>query len=120
MVDSCEVVCNDGVLVKLQCLVVMFGECCLLQMCFVVDVGNSVVWVVYYFVLYDQCSGCLLGNVYLLIGQERCMCYFSWLCVIMDFVFMGWVIGLVVGIVLVNCCCFVVCLIGDGSYLMNG
>jgi acetolactate synthase-1/2/3 large subunit len=44
----------------------------------------------------------------------------SWLRVTMDFAAMGWAIGAAVGIARGNPSCPVVCITGDGSYLMSG
>jgi acetolactate synthase I/II/III large subunit len=44
----------------------------------------------------------------------------SWLRVTMDFAPMGWAIGAAIGIASGNPRCPVVCITGDGSYLMNG
>ncbi len=44
----------------------------------------------------------------------------NWLRVTMEFAPMGWAIGAAVGIARANRSCPVVCLTGDGSYLMNG
>jgi acetolactate synthase-1/2/3 large subunit len=44
----------------------------------------------------------------------------GWLRVTMDFAPMGWAIGGAVGTALANPRCPVVCLTGDGSFLMNG
>lgn len=60
------------------------------------------------------------GNAYLPSGQERRTRNSSWLRVTMDFAPMGWAIGSAVGIAVANRRCPVVCLTGDGSYLMNG
>jgi len=44
----------------------------------------------------------------------------SWLRVTMDFASMGWAIGAAVGVARGNPNCPVVCITGDGSYLMSG
>src|SRR6185436_8611162 len=44
----------------------------------------------------------------------------GWLRVTMDFAPMGWAIGASIGIARANPATSVVCLTGDGSYLMNG
>lgn len=44
----------------------------------------------------------------------------GWLRVLMDFAPMGWAIGAAVGIARAKPGCPVVCITGDGSYLMNG
>lgn len=41
-------------------------------------------------------------------------------CFLVELVVMGWVIGGLVGIVFGRLNIFVVCLMGDGSFLMNG
>jgi acetolactate synthase-1/2/3 large subunit len=44
----------------------------------------------------------------------------SWLRVMMDFCPMGWAIGAAVGIARGNLLCPVVCITGDGAFLMSG
>lgn len=120
MVDSREAARSDGAPVKPQRLVATLGERCPPQTRFVADAGNSAAWAVHYLAPHDQRSGRLPGNAYLPAGQERRTRHSSWLRVTMDFAPMGWAIGSAVGIALANRRCPVVCLTGDGSYLMNG
>jgi acetolactate synthase-1/2/3 large subunit len=44
----------------------------------------------------------------------------EWLRVVLNFAPMGWAIGAAVGVARGNPSCPVVCITGDGSYLMNG
>ena len=53
------------------------------------------------------------------IGERR-HDHAGWLRVLMDFAPMGWAIGAAIGVARGNASCPVVCITGDGSYLMNG
>jgi acetolactate synthase-1/2/3 large subunit len=120
MVDSPKALHGDGEPVKPQRLLAALGERCPPRTRFVADAGNSAAWAVHYLAPRDQRSGRMSGGAYLPAGQERRTRPSSWLRVTMDFAPMGWAIGSAVGIALANRRCPVVCLTGDGSYLMNG
>jgi acetolactate synthase-1/2/3 large subunit len=120
MVDSPQALRGDSAPVKPQRLVASLGERCPPQTRFVADAGNSAAWAVHYLAPHDQRSARMPGGAFLPAGQERRMRSSSWLRVTMDFAPMGWAIGSAVGIALANRRCPVVCLTGDGSYLMNG
>jgi len=86
---------------------------------FLADAGNSMTWAVHYLQprnrrtarsldrLADPRKDARSGNA-------------SWLRVTMDFASMGWAIGAAVGVARGNPNCPVVCITGDGSYLMSG
>lgn len=120
MVDSPQALRSDSAPVKPQRLLATLSERCPPQTRFVADAGNSAAWAVHYLAPHDQRSGRLPGASYLPSGQERRTRPSSWLRVTMDFAPMGWAIGSAVGIAMANRRCPVVCLTGDGSYLMNG
>lgn len=120
MVDSPQALRGDSAPVKPQRLVASLGERCPPQTRFVADAGNSAAWAVHYLAPHDQRSARMPSGAFLPAGQERRMRSSSWLRVTMDFAPMGWAIGSAVGIALANRRCPVVCLTGDGSYLMNG
>ncbi|CAM3886451.1 thiamine pyrophosphate-binding protein [Roseateles saccharophilus] len=120
MVDSPEALRSDSAPVKPQRLVACLSERCPPQTRFVADAGNSAAWAVHYLAPRDQRSARLPGSAFLPAGQERRTGSSSWLRVTMDFAPMGWAIGSAVGIAMANRRCPVVCLTGDGSYLMNG
>lgn len=120
MVDSPQAIHSDSTPVKPQRLLATLGECCPPQTRFVADAGNSAAWAVHYLAPHDKRNGRLPGGPFLPAGQERRTRPSSWLRVTMDFAPMGWAIGSAVGIALANRRCPVVCLTGDGSYLMNG
>lgn len=119
MVDSPQALHGDSALVKPQRLVATLGERCPPQTRFVADAGNSAAWAVHYLAPHDQRAR-MPGGAYLPAGKERRTRSSSWLRVTMDFAPMGWAIGSAVGIAMANRRCPVVCLTGDGSYLMNG
>ncbi|WP_457423545.1 thiamine pyrophosphate-binding protein [Roseateles sp. P5_E7] len=120
MVDSPQATLSDSAPVKPQRLLATLSERCPPQTRFVADAGNSAAWAVHYLAPHDQRSGRLPGGPFLPSGQERRTRPSSWLRVTMDFAPMGWAIGSAVGIAMANRRCPVVCLTGDGSYLMNG
>jgi acetolactate synthase-1/2/3 large subunit len=120
MVDSPQALQGDSAPVKPQRLLATLGERCPPQTRFVADAGNSAAWAVHYLAPHEQRSGRMPGGAYLPTGKERRTRNSSWLRVTMDFAPMGWAIGSAVGIALANRRCPVVCLTGDGSYLMNG
>jgi len=119
MVDNPQALCSDSAPVKPQRLLGTLSERCPPQTRFVADAGNSAAWAVHYLAPQDKRSR-LPGAAYLPSGKERRTRSSSWLRVTMDFAPMGWAIGSAVGIALANRRCPVVCLTGDGSYLMNG
>lgn len=120
MVDSPQAARSDAVPVKPQRLLATLGDRCPPQTRFVADAGNSAAWAVHYLAPREQRSGRMPGGADLPAGQDRRTRNSSWLRVTMDFAPMGWAIGSAVGIAMANRRCPVVCLTGDGSYLMNG
>lgn len=120
MVDRPAALQAEAGPVKPQRLVATLGERCPPQTRFVADAGNSAAWAVHYLAPQDQRGGRMPGGAYLPAGKERRTRSSSWLRVTMDFAPMGWAIGSAVGIALANRRCPVVCMTGDGSYLMNG
>ena len=120
MVDRPQALRGDSEPVKPQRLMSVLGERCPPQTRFVADAGNSAAWAVHYLAPQDRRVGRLAGQAPAPGGRERRMRHASWLRVTMDFAPMGWAIGSAVGIAMANRRCPVVCLTGDGSYLMNG
>ncbi|MFT7772545.1 thiamine pyrophosphate-binding protein [Roseateles sp.] len=118
MVDSPRALRGDSSPVKPQRLVATLGERCPPQTRFVADAGNSAAWAVHYLAPQDRRADRVAGHAPG--GRERRGRHPSWLRVTMDFAPMGWAIGSAVGIAMANRRCPVVCLTGDGSYLMNG
>lgn len=87
---------------------------------FVADTGNSTAWAVHYLNLRDRRF--IQQHDYDVRNEtvERRGSHAGWLRVIMDFAPMGWAIGAAIGIAQGAPDCPVVCITGDGSYLMNG
>ncbi len=113
--------------VKPQRLIATLGERCPPHARFVADAGNSAAWAVHYLAPRDrrrgvpaQAAGTATEAPREPRKRELRTSRSSWLRVTMDFAPMGWAIGSAVGIALGNPRCPVVCLTGDGSYLMNG
>ncbi|MCE4557595.1 thiamine pyrophosphate-binding protein [Roseateles cellulosilyticus] len=119
MLDKPDAMRSDSAPVKPQRLMATLSERCPPRTRFVADAGNSAVWAVHYLAPHDQRSR-LPGSAAPPMGKERRNRPSSWLRVTMDFAPMGWAIGSAVGIAVANRRCPVVCLTGDGSYLMNG
>ncbi len=89
---------------------------------FVADAGNSTAWAIHYLELRNRRVG-LVSSGPAGAGDrrgERRQDHAGWLRVLMDFAPMGWAIGAAVGIARGKPDCPVVCITGDGSYLMNG
>lgn len=85
---------------------------------FLADTGNSMIWAVHYLQPRNRRAARASER-----GERRREARSgtaSWLRVTMDFAPMGWAIGAAVGIARGNPACPVVCITGDGSYLMNG
>jgi len=95
---------------------------------FLADAGNATAWAIHYL---ESRNNRRLGLVPPYGGSqdlaanrawhgERRHDHAGWLRVLMDFAPMGWAIGAAVGVARGKPDCPVVCLTGDGSYLMNG
>ncbi|MGC4061720.1 MAG: thiamine pyrophosphate-binding protein [Aquabacterium sp.] len=94
---------------------------------FLADAGNATAWAIHYL---ESRNNRRLGLVPPSSGVdaaansawhgERRHDHAGWLRVLMDFAPMGWAIGAAVGIARAKPACPVVCITGDGSYLMNG
>ncbi len=87
--------------------------------CFVADAGNSAAWAVHYLELDDRRLLRRRQSPRQPVLDERRRSS-GWLRVTMDFAPMGWAIGASIGIARANPAAGVVCITGDGSYLMNG
>ncbi|NRF70001.1 thiamine pyrophosphate-binding protein [Aquincola sp. S2] len=119
MVDKPEALRDTGSPVKPQRLIGTLGERCPPHTRFVADAGNSAAWSVHYLAPHDR-RGAARAATSPPAGRDQRTSRSSWLRVTMDFAPMGWAIGSAIGIALGNPRCPVVCLTGDGSYLMNG
>lgn len=87
---------------------------------FLADSGNSMVWAAHYLQPWNRRG---IGHRVKPIGYvagERRSGTSSWLRIALEFAPMGWAIGAAIGISRGNPRCPVVCITGDGSYLMNG
>lgn len=78
--------------------------------------GNSMTWALHCLDMPDRRYSAA-GNP---AGAERRGRHAGWLRIAMDFCPMGWAIGAAVGTARGNPDCPVVCITGDGSYLMSG
>lgn len=86
---------------------------------FVADTGNSAVWAVHCLQPPDRRLA-RWSPAQRADQRDQRSAASSWLRVTMDFAPMGWAIGAAIGIASGNPRCPVVCITGDGSYLMNG
>ncbi|MBW7903261.1 MAG: thiamine pyrophosphate-binding protein [Rhodocyclaceae bacterium] len=84
---------------------------------FLADAGNSTAWAIHYLQPNDRRT--VRRNDFDGDRRQR-RGDASWLRVLMDFAPMGWAIGAAVGVARGNPTVPVVCVTGDGSYLMNG
>jgi len=82
---------------------------------FLADAGNSMTWATHY--LQPRNRRALHSSTP---RQDTRSGTASWLRVTMDFASMGWAIGAAVGVARGDPACPVVCITGDGSYLMSG
>lgn len=87
---------------------------------FFADAGNSTAWAIHYLQPHDQRVNRQPDYDTRHGGSKRRKGDAGWLRVLMDFAPMGWAIGAAVGCARGNPQCPVVCITGDGSYLMNG
>jgi acetolactate synthase-1/2/3 large subunit len=110
---------SDATPIKPQRLMKALSERCPPNTRFLADSGNSMVWAVHYLQPYDRRT----QRPYLNFPERtpaRRSGMASWLRVMMDFCPMGWAIGAAVGIARGNPACPVVCITGDGAFLMSG
>jgi acetolactate synthase-1/2/3 large subunit len=115
-----EQVDADSTPVKPQRLMRELSRRCPPNTRFLADTGNSMIWAVHYLQPRNR-RGTRSSNHARPDGRaERRSGTASWLRVMMDFAPMGWAIGAAVGIARGNPQCPVVCITGDGSYLMSG
>lgn len=101
---------------KPQRLMKTLSERCPPTTRFLTDMGNGIVWAVHYLELRDRRTR---RHPFGQPGERRSETA-NWLRVVMNFCPMGWSLGTSVGIALGNRNCPVVCIVGDGSYLMSG
>lgn len=108
---------SDATPLKPQRLMKVLSERCPPATRFLADMGNSMVWTAHYLQPHNRRMQppSLPERT-----PERRSGRASWLRVVMDFCPMGWSIGAAVGVARGNPKCPVVCIVGDGSYLMSG
>jgi acetolactate synthase I/II/III large subunit len=125
--DSPAMLYSDAVPIKPQRLMKELSERFPVSTRFVVDAGNSMMWAPHYLSPLNrrehgdrryraQGDGELQSRT----SSERRSTCSSWLRLALGFAPMGWAIGASVGIARANPRCPVVCITGDGSYLMSG
>ena len=86
---------------------------------FLADTGNSMIWAAHYLQPCNRRGIGPRGRPRASNGERRSGTA-SWLRMTLEFAPMGWAIGAAVGIARGNSRCPVVCITGDGSYLMSG
>jgi acetolactate synthase I/II/III large subunit len=86
---------------------------------FLADAGNSMIWAAHYLEPPNR-RGAGVRDEPCRAEDERRSGTASWLRMSLEFAPMGWAIGAAVGVARANPDCPVVCITGDGSYLMNG
>jgi acetolactate synthase-1/2/3 large subunit len=85
---------------------------------FLADTGNSMIWAAHYLEPCNRRGAGAPGKPRA--GRERRSGRASWLRMTLEFAPMGWAIGAAVGVARGNPRGPVVCITGDGSYLMSG
>ncbi len=113
---------NDDAVIPIrpQRLMAELGRRCPYNTRFLADAGNSMAWAVHCLELHDRRMYRSLLHHDPRPVQDRRVHAAGWLRITADFAPMGWAIGGAVGTALANPHCPVVCLTGDGSFLMNG
>ncbi len=105
--------------VRPQVLMEVLSERCPPTVNFIADPGNSTAWAIHHLELNDRRQPWAIADraadTHYLRNPAA-----SWLRVLMDFAPMGWAVSCSVGIALARRGRPVVCLTGDGSYLMSG
>ena len=111
---------SDATPIKPQRLMRELSRRCPPNTRFLADAGNSTAWAIHYLQPHDR--RVIRQHDYDLQndGGKRQKGDAGWLRVLMDFAPMGWAIGAAVGGARGNPRYPVVCITGDGSYLMNG
>lgn len=86
---------------------------------FLADTGNSMIWAAHYLQPWNRrgIANRVQVSEY---ERERRSGTGNWLRIALEFAPMGWAIGASIGIARANPKCPVVCITGDGSYLMSG
>lgn len=112
---------SDEVPIKPQRLMKCLSESFPGHTRFVADAGNSMMWAPHYLQLIDprqrlNPAAASPANS----GNERRRKQSNWLQLTLNFAPMGWAIGAAVGMSRANPRAPVVCITGDGSYLMSG
>lgn len=87
---------------------------------FVADAGNSMTWAIHHLQPRNRRAARAAAGDDAAMRSDARSGTASWLRVTMDFASMGWAIGASVGMARGNPDCPVVCITGDGSYLMSG
>jgi len=87
---------------------------------FLADAGNSTAWAIHYLQPHDRRVVHRPLGTHQRSENRRRTTDPGWLRVLMDFAPMGWAIGAAIGGARGRPECPVVCITGDGSYLMNG
>ncbi|MET0595338.1 MAG: thiamine pyrophosphate-binding protein [Polyangiaceae bacterium] len=125
--DSPEMQFSDAVPIKPQRLMKELSDRFPVSTRFVVDAGNSMIWAPHYLQPQDRRehgdrryrAGVSDERPNRAPAERRSNCS-SWLRLALEFAPMGWAIGAAVGIARANARGPVVCITGDGSYLMSG
>lgn len=107
---------SDAIPIKPQRLMKSLSEHFPPHTRYLADIGNSMSWTVHYLHPRDQ----RWEPRHAIQKAERRSETSNWLRVVMDFCPMGWSIGASIGVALSNPDCPVVCIVGDGAYLMSG
>lgn len=113
-----EAMDSDATPIKPQRLMKMLSDRCPPTTRFFADIGNSMVWAAHYLRLCDRRHQPSRPASPEALKQRSGTA--NWLRLIMEFCPMGWAIGSAIGTARGNPNCPVVCITGDGAYLMSG
>ncbi|MDD5058493.1 MAG: thiamine pyrophosphate-binding protein [Sideroxydans sp.] len=119
MFDSPDSYHSEVAPIKPQRLMKTLSERCPPTTRFLADIGNSMVWTVHYLQPRNRRLNRGQQNADVQKPEQRSGLA-SWLRVLMDFCPMGWSIGAAIGTARGNPKDPVVCITGDGAYLMSG
>jgi len=110
---------SDATPIKPQRLMRELSRRCPPTARFLADAGNSTAWAIHYLYPHDR-RRAREGDFRARSAAAAPESDTGWLRVVMDFAPMGWAIGAAIGVARGNPDYPVICITGDGSYLMNG
>jgi acetolactate synthase-1/2/3 large subunit len=120
MLQASEQYHSDATPIKPQRLMKELSQRCPPNTRFLADTGNSMIWAAHYLQPHNRREVRAYDPAFGKTRVDRRSGTSSWFRVTMDFAPMGWAIGAAIGVARSNAHCPVVCITGDGAYLMSG